>query len=140
LGTRFFRKAALSAALCGCWGYPKLAIRGESTAAGVRFSFGYCAAGRPPPPLLAITVSESDATGKAIEPPVCRLSPREGEVPTRVDHWVYGSELPALVIMKCTPLQPNRRYQIGIGGGGDGAVGFTTDDKGVLKTIEAPCR
>jgi hypothetical protein len=128
------------AAVASCWGDPRLSVTGASTRSGAQFWFGYCRGERPPPALFSITVSETDSTGRALDPPTCRLIPRDNLAPRRVAEWLYGTDLPTLVIARCAPLRPNHRYRIDIGGGGDGTTLFLTDGNGRLQSIEKSCR
>lgn len=136
-------RSGLAAAMllaAGCWGYPRLSIRGEQRLDGTLFNFSYCGSSKPPPALLSIAVNETDAQGRAVDPPICHLNRKENATPARVPEWRYGQALPALQPLVCAPLKSGARYLISIAGGGIGSAAFSTDERGRLRSIEEPCR
>lgn len=125
----------------GCWGTPKLAIRGAPTAGTSRFEFGYCRDPKQSPPLVSIEVAELDAAGGEREPPVCRLQLKPSTGTTPVPAWSYGAELPSLgTFHGCSALQAGHAYRVSIQGGGIGSEVFTVSDAGELRPAGESCR
>jgi hypothetical protein len=125
----------------GCWGTPRLAIRGAQTAGISRFEFSYCKDPKQSPPLVSIEVAELDAAGGELEPPVCRLQlePSAGTAP--VPGWSYGAELPSLgASHSCPALQAGHAYRVSIQGGGVGSEVFTISDADELRPAGESCR
>ena len=130
----------LAAVVSGCWGTPKLAVRGTRTGATNHFEFGYCKDEGRSPPLISIDVGELDAAGHEREPLVCRLSLRPNTGTTPIGAWTYGTDLPSLATERCTPLEAGRSYRVSIQGGGNGSEVFTLSPAGELHAAGESCR
>ena len=130
----------LAAAVTGCWGTPKLLVRGTRTAGTSHFEFGYCKDPARSPPLISIDVGELDAAGREREPLVCRLSLRPNTGTTPIGTWNYGTALPGMASESCTPLEVGRSYRVSIQGGGNGSEVFTLSSTGELHAAGESCR